>query len=279
MNAPHHLLPALRGLLTGGVSADADLELLRKVVVLNVTTLVGGFFLAVFCLLNYSSGHHLLAAADIIAFIFVASSFLISRVWGNLRLASWLAVLPTMAFFLFVLATGDAGLSTYVWSFSFPLVTVFLLGLRTGHLLATFYLATMIGLFFAAPHFDGLTRYPEFIQIRAVAVYVLICFGAAVMELRRRGVYEALRLQRERLAEQIERLERGRREKETLILNLQRSLAEVRTLKSFLPICSYCKKIRDDDGYWSELEQYLSAHTDARIEMNLCPECQQGDPP
>ncbi len=279
MDAPHPLLSSLRSLLIGDGADDADLERLRKVVVLHVTTLVGGVFIAVFTLLNLFSGHHLLVVADVIALGFVTSAFLISRLRGNLRLASWLTVLPTMAFFLFVLATADAGLSTYVWSLSIPLVAVFLLGLRTGHMLAAFHLAAMVGLFLAAEHVDGLTRYPGFIQVRALTVYVLVGFAAAVMDLRRRGAHEALSLQRARLAEQIDSLERGRREKEILIGELQRSLTEVRTLKSFLPICSYCKKIRDDDGYWSELEQYLSAHTDARVEMNLCPQCQAKDAP
>jgi hypothetical protein len=279
MNAPHHLLPSLRGLLFGGVTADADLERLRKIVVLHVTTLMGGTFIAVFALLNFLSGHPILAVADVIAFGFISSAFLVSRLRGNLRLASWLTVLPTTAFFLFVLATADAGLSTYLWSLTIPLVTVFLLDLRTGLTLAAFYLAAMVGLFVAADHVDGLTRYPAFVQTRALVVYILVGFAAAVMDLRRRKVHEALRRQRARLADQIDSLERGRREKETLIGDLQRSLAEVRTLKSFLPICSYCKKIRDDDGYWSELEQYLAAHTDARVEMNLCPECQRKDTP
>ncbi len=273
------LLRALRSLIIGGVPADADLELLRKVVVLRVTTLMGGLFIAIFALVNAFTGHHLLAVADVVAFGFVAAAFLISRLKGDLRLASWLTVLPTMAFFLFVLATAKPGLSTYVWSLSIPLVTVFLLGLRTGHMLAAFHLAAMVGLFVAAGHVEGLTRYPAFIQARALTVYVMVGFAAAVMDLRRHGAHEALRRQRARLADQIDALERARSEKELLIRDLQKSLTEVRTLKSFLPICSYCKKIRDDDGYWSGLEQYLAAHTDARVEMNLCPECQGKDAP
>jgi len=273
------LLRALRSLIIGGVPADADLELLRKVVVLRITTLMGGTFIAFFALFNLLARHHRLAVADVIAFGFVASAYLVSRLRGDHRLASWLTVLPTMAFFLFVLATADPGLSTYVWSLSIPLVSVFLLGLRTGHMLAAFHLAAMVGLFVAAGHVDGLTRYPGFIQVRALTVYVLVGFAAAVMDLRRHSVHEALRRQRERLADQIGALERARSEKELLIRDLQRSLAEVRTLKSFLPICSYCKKIRDDDGYWSGLEQYLAAHTDARVEMNLCPQCRKKESP
>jgi PAS domain S-box-containing protein len=54
---------------------------------------------------------------------------------------------------------------------------------------------------------------------------------------------------------------------------LQKALEEVRTLRGIVPICSYCKKIRDDDGYWSQVEQYISDHTDAQFSHGICPSC------
>jgi hypothetical protein len=47
----------------------------------------------------------------------------------------------------------------------------------------------------------------------------------------------------------------------------------VKTLSGLLPICSSCKKIRDDRGYWNRLEIYLQAHSDARLTHGICPEC------
>lgn len=54
---------------------------------------------------------------------------------------------------------------------------------------------------------------------------------------------------------------------------LQRALAEVKTLRGLVPICGRCKKIRDDAGYWENLETWLSAHTDAEFSHGYCPEC------
>ncbi len=54
------------------------------------------------------------------------------------------------------------------------------------------------------------------------------------------------------------------------ILSLQ---SEVRQLQGFLPICSYCKKIRDDQNYWKEVEVYVGQHSDARFSHAICPEC------
>ena len=54
---------------------------------------------------------------------------------------------------------------------------------------------------------------------------------------------------------------------------LQQALAEVKTLTGLLPICSGCKKIRDDKGYWKEVEVYVMQHTDAKFTHGLCPGC------
>lgn len=54
---------------------------------------------------------------------------------------------------------------------------------------------------------------------------------------------------------------------------LQKALNEVKTLRGIVPICSYCKQIRDDSGYWSQVEQYVSDHTDAKFSHGICPAC------
>ena len=58
-----------------------------------------------------------------------------------------------------------------------------------------------------------------------------------------------------------------------LIVQLEEALANVKTLSGLLPICSGCKKIRDDTGYWSQVDRYLQQHTNARFTHGLCPEC------
>jgi PAS domain S-box-containing protein len=75
---------------------------------------------------------------------------------------------------------------------------------------------------------------------------------------------------------QIENIsERKRREaeREKLIHELQEALAHVKTLSGLLPICAWCKKIRDDKGYWSEVERYVSAHTGSTFTHSICPDC------
>ena len=57
------------------------------------------------------------------------------------------------------------------------------------------------------------------------------------------------------------------------IEELQQAFDEIRTLRGIVPICAYCKKIRDDAGYWSQVEQYVSKHTEAKFSHGICPEC------
>jgi response regulator RpfG family c-di-GMP phosphodiesterase len=54
---------------------------------------------------------------------------------------------------------------------------------------------------------------------------------------------------------------------------LQKALAQIKTLSGLLPICASCKKIRDDQGYWTQLEHYISEHSEAVFTHGCCPEC------
>ena len=62
-------------------------------------------------------------------------------------------------------------------------------------------------------------------------------------------------------------------ERDRLIRELQNALAEVHTLSGLLPICAKCKKIRDDQGYWTRIESYISAHSHAKFSHGICPDC------
>lgn len=68
---------------------------------------------------------------------------------------------------------------------------------------------------------------------------------------------------------------RAEREREKLIEELQEALGSVKTLRGLLPICSSCKKVRDDRGYWNQIETYVRAHTEAAFSHSLCPECEK----
>ncbi|MDA8407531.1 MAG: GAF domain-containing protein [Deltaproteobacteria bacterium] len=72
---------------------------------------------------------------------------------------------------------------------------------------------------------------------------------------------------------EIDERERNTKERERLILELQDALAQVKKLSGFLPICASCKKIRDDKGYWHQVEKYVRDHSEAEFSHGICPEC------
>jgi len=73
--------------------------------------------------------------------------------------------------------------------------------------------------------------------------------------------------------EDITNLKAAELERESLITKLEKSLLEIKTLKGLIPICSYCKVIRNEEGNWEMLESYLSNHSDAQFSHGTCPDC------
>ena len=76
-----------------------------------------------------------------------------------------------------------------------------------------------------------------------------------------------------RLYYSIKKYKQAEEEKERLIEELQEAMSEVKKLSGFLPICANCKKIRDDRGYWNQIESYIKNHSEAQFSHSMCPEC------
>ena len=90
-------------------------------------------------------------------------------------------------------------------------------------------------------------------------------------------IFVFLMMNDKRLAMEVEatvkRLESVRGGREKLIVQLQKALSEMKTLKGIFPICASCKKIRDDKGYWNQIESYIRDRSNAQFSHGICPEC------
>jgi hypothetical protein len=62
-------------------------------------------------------------------------------------------------------------------------------------------------------------------------------------------------------------------ERDNLITKLQNALADVKTLSGLVPICANCKQIRDDKGFWMQVESYIQERSQARFSHGICPDC------
>ena len=76
-----------------------------------------------------------------------------------------------------------------------------------------------------------------------------------------------------RLSREIHERKRAEKEREETIAELRKALAEVKTLQGFLPICANCKKVRDDEGYWQQIEKYIHDRSEATFSHSICPDC------
>ncbi|WP_285575373.1 hypothetical protein [Geothrix limicola] len=109
---------------------------------------------------------------------------------------------------------------------------------------------------------------PWYQRLWAMAALALLALGAVALLLRWRTL--ALQRDRIRLAQLVED-----RTSDLVTANasLESALRDMKTLKGLVPICSYCKKIRDDEGFWTQLEQVLAARTEAQLSHGICPDC------
>ena len=73
--------------------------------------------------------------------------------------------------------------------------------------------------------------------------------------------------------EDITERKQAEQERESAIKKLEKALTEIKTLRGIIPICSYCKVIRNDEGAWEQLEAYITHHSDAQFSHGICPKC------
>ena len=100
-------------------------------------------------------------------------------------------------------------------------------------------------------------------------------FGGFVSNLRRHLREQNKKIQKahEELKIEIKERKHAQVEKDNLIVQLKDALSEVKTLSGLLPICASCKKIRDDRGYWNQIEFYIRDRSEAEFSHSICPEC------
>jgi PAS domain S-box-containing protein len=93
------------------------------------------------------------------------------------------------------------------------------------------------------------------------------------LELKVQERTEELILVNRDLRNEIDERRKVEQEKEKLIVQLQEAIERIKTLSGIVPICMYCKQIRDDKGYWNNLEKFISEHSEAQFSHSICPKC------
>ncbi|MEI6350400.1 MAG: response regulator [Verrucomicrobiota bacterium] len=110
---------------------------------------------------------------------------------------------------------------------------------------------------------DYLVKLPDMIELRARVRYHS---KAHLNRVQRQEAFKALRESQQLLVKKNTELSLANQE-------LEKAVTEVKQLRGLLPICSYCKKVRQDGTYWQQIESYLAEHSDLTFSHGLCPEC------
>jgi hypothetical protein len=114
-------------------------------------------------------------------------------------------------------------------------------------------------------YYDITDKKHDFDRLLLISFVISIVLAVGVLLTSLMNVVKERRMSIER--------KRAQDERERLIAELRGALAQVKTLNGLLPICASCKKIRDDQGYWNQLEDYISSHSSATFSHGICPGC------
>jgi glucan phosphoethanolaminetransferase (alkaline phosphatase superfamily) len=256
----------LWNILASGLPTDFDLETLRKMFLLNFIVLIGCFFLTLLGSIAFIERYFSLAAVDLVLFIFLICLFIYLRKTKNYNVVGMIGSIGFGGFYFFLIASGAGNKAAYIWMFTYPLVVLFLLGKRWGAILSFLLLGLSGIVFIFGEKVAFFTSYKTDLIIRLIPVYIVVFLLAFIME----GVREIVQ---HRLETSNAELKKTGKEKEALIDKLQKTIKEINILQGILPICANCKKIRNDSGYWEQVEQYVQDRSNAQFSHSICPEC------
>lgn len=219
-------------------------------VFLALAVMVFGPVLFLFGVQDWVAGRPAEAVAVFVVVAVLFSSLLVNRIAHDIRWGYRLVALAVLGLMGFALGIGAGHGMSFLWFYFFPVGVFYLFGAREGGIWVVLSLA-ITGLFmFSGPGH----AYAYEVALRFSLTYLIVGVLALGLELGRLGLEERLELEKTQLEE---------------------ALSKVRTLSGLVPICASCKSIRNDEGFWTKIEQYLAERSEAEFSHGLCPPCQK----
>ncbi|MGM0599908.1 MAG: hypothetical protein ACQETH_08855 [Candidatus Rifleibacteriota bacterium] len=252
-----------------------NIELRRKITVLNLFLLIGSFFTFILGIITFRSGNTFITAVDTLALLIFSSLFIYLRNNRNFERCATLSIFFVGLFFVFLFATGGIDKTSFVWVFPFPMIAIYLTGVKKGTYATLIMLFAMIIVFLTGSSIPQFANYEFNVKIRTIPAFILITLFSFTIEKMTLLVSNKLLSARKLREKNLHKLKQMDEENEKLIKELESKLGEVRSLQTILPICSICKKIRNDDGYWEKVEKYFHQHSGTVFSTSLCPECEK----
>lgn len=159
---------------------------------------------------------------------------------------------------LYNVAIGAGNGSALYWVFVLPLLLFFFQGRRDG-LISVLFVFLLLSLMLFVPGLVHSHDYGLKTGLRFSLSFSFVTVIAYGLESSRYRFSDMLREEHEELLHEK--------------ANLENALKQIKTLHGLLPICANCKKVRDDSGYWKQIESYIHEHSDAKFSHGICPDC------
>ncbi len=192
--------------------------------------------------------------------------FLPARVLERNWFTGALVIGDTALTTLIIYLSGNASSDLYVTYFLIVLIAAFTTSLKQLIGLSTILCLAYGGILYFELKQAG--SVDESHLLRIPVLLIMAVFYGVFAEMVRKE-----RRQKAGLIDYIAALKQAEEEREKLIRQLQEALASIKTLSGLLPICYSCKQIRDDKGYWNQIETYIHDHSDAQFTHGICPAC------
>jgi len=223
-------------IFSSGLPVDYDLEALRKIFLLNLIFFLGSFFLILLGTIELILQDYLLGIVNLSFFLLLVWFFFYLRKTKNYNSISLVGSAITGLFYFFLIAYGGIGNTAYMWSFTYPLITIFLLGARKGTFFSLILLVMVCIVFVSGEKFEFIATYDFYLKLRFIPTYLTISLLAFVME-KTRSIF------RERLESAKFKIEKTVRELEQANESIRESEAKYRTFFNTSKDCVYISSL------------------------------------
>ena len=230
--------------ISSGLPIDYDLEVLRKVFLLNLIIILGGFPLALLCSVAFIEQDYVLAAVDFSILSFIACLFVYLRKRKNHHLVGIVGTIVTGLFYFFLIAYGGVNKTAYIWAFTYPLIALFLLGKRLGTYMSLILLG-LAGIVFAfGDKIAFFESYSIDLILRFIPAYTTILLFAFVMEKVREIVQDRLKTSKAELEKAFQEVQQSTHEIARSNRELQLEIGERKRIE---------KTLRDSEGFLEDI--------------------------
>jgi len=179
------LKKSIWNVIASGLPSTYEIEALRKICLLNVIILLGLFFLGVLGSIAFLQHDRLLGTVDFLVFVFLVGLFLYLRKTVRYDQVAKIGTITVCLFYGFLFAYGGVNNSAFVWVFTYPLISLFLGGIRLGTWLTFSLLAICLLVFSSGPHVSFVITYNNSMIPRFLSVYLIIyCFSFTMEKVR-----------------------------------------------------------------------------------------------